>query len=323
MENTFDKTKINENVIPTIRIRRNSVRRKSQTKITTTPENKSWLSEIPSPQDLEIIEEQENQDRNSYQSSRISEYECSERSSDTGVECLSLNSRNTTTDENTQTYSDTVSSSSSLNSEEGYYSHQDSSLSTLIDENQINICKIPVGSTFMNTKRTMSFPEITKQTNFKIIKMKEQNKQLAKAEIEIFNTNFESPQMNVKYLSSIFDRSEQNLNKNLSTMTLNDSVTNIEPMKIHSCFTPQRRSVSAYKINTSTCLDKDKLLSLRFNSIRRTGSHSFRVETVKETEMLVEDEFLLRDAFGMKFLIEAEHFFGKGVRELIMKFEKK
>jgi hypothetical protein len=341
---TIDKLILKKNTMPVLRTRRNSKRRKSQSKLSHEDDN-SWSFESS----------YDDEQRSSYEShsSRTSEYEISEhssvQSSDTGIEVLSLNSQNTVSNDETsylndnikvKTYSDTVSSTSSLNSEEGYYSNHDTSLSTLIDENQINVTKVPIFKKKSPvSKRNFSFTEIKNQTNFKLLKMKEENKQLAKAEIEIYNSTCslsiesnELPTMTVKYLSSVFDNSSRNLNKNLSSYTIDNLMINEDEQIIdenESVSEVQEnlrpRSFSAFQINSLSDVDKKRPLNSRFNAIKRIGNNTFKVEKLIEFEN-PKDEFLLRDVFGSRLLIEAEHLFEPKftlIRDLIKKFEKK
>ena len=340
----IDKIKLKKGTLPVLRTRRNSYRRKSQSKLSHEDDN-SWSFESS----------YDDEQRNSYesQSSHTSEYEISEhlseQSSDTGVEVLSLNSQNTpvndaiiySIDDNNkvQTFSDTVSSTSSLNSEEGYYSNHDTSLSTLIDENQADVTRVPIFKKKSPvSKRTFSFPEIKNQTNFKLLKIKEENKQLAKAEIEIYNSTCsllesnESPQMTVKYLSSVFNNCGKNLNKNLSSYTINNLMINDDEQingenefvgDVQENFRP--RSFSAFQINSLSDVEKKKPFNSRFNAIKRIGNNAFKVEKIVETENQ-KDEFLLRDVFGSRLLVEAEHLFEPKftlIRDLIKKFESK
>lgn len=340
----IDKLMLKKNTIPVMRTRRNSKRRKSQSKLSNEDDH-SWS----------FKSSYDDEQRSSYEShsSRTSEYEISEhsseQSSDTGIEVLSLNSQNTISNDETsylndnikvKTYSDTVSSTSSLNSEEGYYSNHDTSLSTLIDENQISVTKVPIFKKKSPvSKRNFSFPEIKNQTNFKLLKMKEENKQLAKAEIEIYNSTCslsiesnELPTMTVKYLSSVFDNSSRNLNKNLSSYTIDNLMINEDDQIIdenESVSEVQEnlrpRSFSAFQINSLNDVDKRRPLNSRFNAIKRIGNNTFKVEKLIEYEN-PKDEFLLRDVFGSRLLVEAEHLFEPKftlIRDLIKKFEKK
>ena len=290
--------------------------------------------------------------RNSYEShsSRTSEYELSEQSSDTGIESLSLKFHNTVINDETsymtdgtkeKTHFDTVSTSSSLNSEEGYYSNHDISVATLIGESQADAKKLPVlAENIYLPPIAFQFPEMkNQQTSFKLLKMKEQSNQLAKVEIEIFSSTCsliesnESPQMTVKYLSSVFDKSGKSLSKHLSSSTTleniihsdNEESTNDFIGDLKESATSRQRSFSAYQISTSNSIETKKNSNLRFNSIRRIGSNAFTVEKLSEVDN-ESDQFILRDAFGTRFLTEAENFFEPKftrIRDLIMKFESK
>ena len=338
MTSTFSDVNIKNNnlMMPAVLNRRNSMQNRSKSKLAA-----EWIIQTNGKK---AKQQHQNSDNNSHRDSYHS-YEYSEQSSDTGVESISFNSNNTPSiDEtifpvdNIQTNSDSISSTSSLNSEEGYYSNHDTSVMTLIDEDQLNKKKTSIEILInQSPPRTVSYPEIAQHKTLKLLKIEKQNNKLPQSEIfnsscNVIDTLNESLQMNVKNLSSMFDKNVQKSTKNSSTLTLNSSMfssneySNDEQEFIYdlsSPFKPRLRSVSAYIIHSPTNSDKIRHSTSNFNSIKRIGNNSFKVEKFNEANKTENDEFLLRDAFGSRFLMEAKNFFGNGIRDLIMKFENK
>lgn len=353
---------LNEDISPIIvRHRRNSIKKMSPFDNNLYERKPCYLESVCN--ELEIIEENDNQNRHSFQSSNTSEYEISERSSDTGVESLSLNSKvassiSALNEDNDYMIENKLanariltSSNSSFNSEEGYYSNHDlSSMSTLVDENQLQNKSNENKQNAL--KRTLSNPELNKKTTFEIIKLKEKNKLTSKAEMVFQSVDancMESPEMNFKQLNTISNdvnsvtETKQNSNnllllahdlkinesKNIKTNVitsqlscpLNSTIDDETSSQIFNyAITNQRRSVSSYKINISKNLDKNKLMQLKSNFINPNNNNNKHDENT-ENNNLNKNDFLLRDAFGLKFLMQAESLFVDTVRELIKKFE--
>jgi hypothetical protein len=290
--------------------------------------------------DLDVIEERDN--RNTY--GDIEDY------SDTSGETASLNSKSTFNDESgfcsirTSKNLERSGSNGSLNSEEGYYSHQDTSISTLVDDVHQSTTET-ADTLFNNTKRTCSNPDIANSYAF------------ARFQSSQTCTEFDSIECKANPVENLLDRKQEgdcsnsklttgiknsisdyaicsNLSRVLSLPQDHESI-NTDQVKLDGLSTTNLRdtwqcgrSASQYSLNLIPYQPNAKASLQRRPNVYNSNIEEMRKKVLRlrtqEFEQTQESKrFLLIEAFGLRFLLEAEHFFAPGVRELITKFEKR